>query len=84
MKRIKYENSLSKKEQFKNDRFGLQMKLEYKNLTLPIFEYPPFIKLDLLNEVQEIMFEYKDIDKKVDFKDFVNNVFIKKVYEELK
>lgn len=87
MKRLKFEKKLivSDEEKFlhTND-LGTKIKYHYKNLSMPVYDYPPLVRLDLLTEMQRLLFKYKEIDKQVDLRGFINNDFVRKAYEELK
>jgi len=39
-------------------------------------EYPPLVHVDLLQEMQRLMLEYGEIDKRVNIDDFVDNSFV--------
>jgi len=84
MKRIRYEHSLSAKEKERPKAFGAQMTLEYKGMNLPQFKFPPLVPIDLLQDAQKLLIEYKIIDKKVDIEKFVDNRFVQEIYEEIK
>lgn len=84
MRRIKYEHSLSREERHKKADFGMQISQHYKGLSLPVFDYPPLVRIDLLKEVQRLLLKYGFIDEEVDLKEFINNDFVREVYEELK
>lgn len=84
MKRVRYEHSLSEEVQHKKAPYGIQIAYHYKGLSQPIFDYPPLVRLDLLEEVQWLLLKYKFIDKKINLEEFINNNFVKEIYEELK
>lgn len=84
MKRIKYEHTLPEEKRLESKDFGLQMLLYYKGMSLPQYNYPPFVKIDLLNQMQDLLFSYKVINHKKDLNKFIDNSFVEKIYEELK
>jgi len=84
MKRIKYEQGIPEEEKIKEKRYGLQMVLYFQGMSLPQYDYPPLVSPDLLNEAQSLLLKYKFIDKKIDLTKFINNGFVKELYEELK
>lgn len=84
MKRLKYEESLPQAKKFKNMDNKLRIKYHYKNLTSPVWDYPPLVRMDLLNEIQKLLLKYKKIDGAVDLEKFIDNSFVRRTYEELK
>lgn len=84
MKRIKDEYSLPEEKKLESQDFGLQMLLYYKGMSLPQYNYPPLISLDLLEQMQGLLFDYKIIKQKSNLKKFIDNRFVKEIYEELK
>ena len=83
MKRVKFEHGLPEEEQHREDDFGLRIAHHYKGLSLPIFDYPPLVRLDLLEETQRMLIEYGEIDDKVDISDFVDNSFVERAAENM-
>ena len=83
VKRIAYEDGLSEEERHKPGDFGIQIAKHYKGLSLPIFDYPPFVCVDLLQGMQKLLLEYGDIDKTVNINDFVDNSFVEKTWREI-
>lgn len=85
MKRLKYEHSLPLSEKVKPLDFGLQIELHYKkSMVLPQFDFPPLVRMDLLKQVQDLLLQYKIIDKKNDLSKYVDNSFVERIYEEIK
>jgi len=84
MKRIKYEHTLPEEKRLETKDFGLQMLLYYEGMSLPQYNYPPLVKVDLLSQMQELLLKYKIIKNKKDIGKFVDNSFVEKIYEELK
>jgi len=84
MKRIKYEKSLSEDERKKEQSFGYQIELSYEGMGLPRYDFPPLVRLDLLQEIQRLLLDYKIIDQKKDLSEFIDNSFVNKIYAELK
>jgi len=86
MKRIQYEHSLSKEEREKD--YGkslnvpLQMEKEFYGMSIPQYDMPPTVSLDLLNEMQELLFRHGEIDKKIDLSPFIDNSFVEEIYRE--
>lgn len=84
MKRIKYEYYLPEEKRLEVKDVGLQMSLHYKGMSLPQYNYPPLVNVDLLSQMQDLLFKYKIIESKIDLSRFVDNSFVEKIYEELK
>ncbi len=84
MKRIKYEHSLPEEKRLQTQDFGLQILLYYKGMSLPQYNYPPLVKVDLLVQMQDLLYDYKVIDKKSNLDEFIDNSFVEKTYEKLK
>lgn len=91
--RIRFERSLSREERSESVK-SLQkgkffqntyrMSNDFQGMDFPEYEFPPLVSLPLLRRMQALMSQYKIIDKKVDLKQFVDNSFVKKAYEEIK
>ena len=83
MKRIVYENSLPEEEKDKSWVKGLTMIGEFQGMSTPQYDFPPKIRIDLLNEVQDLLLKYEYIDEKIDIEEFVDYSFVEKAYTEL-
>lgn len=86
MKRLKFEKKVTvpdKEKLLHTNDLGTKIKYHYKNLSMPVYDYPPLVRLDLLTEMQQLLFKYKEIEKKVDLKRFINNDFVKRAYDQL-
>ena len=75
---------LPEEKRLKTQDFGLQMLLYYQGMSLPQYDYPPYVKADLLKQMQDLLFNYGVIDKKNNLTEFIDNRFVKKIYEKLK
>jgi ABC-type nitrate/sulfonate/bicarbonate transport system substrate-binding protein len=87
MKRLKFEKKITVTDEERllhTDDLGTKIKYHYKNLSMPVYDYPPLVRLDLLTEMQQLLFKYKEIDKQIDLGKYINNDFVTKAYEELK
>lgn len=88
MKRIKYEHSLPEEERLKdpgeNYLYGLQMAKAFQGMNLPQYDFPPLVREDLLNELQDLLIKHGALDRKVDLSGFIDNRFVEEVYKELK
>lgn len=87
VKRIKYENSLPDEEKGSSEHpgndLGLQIGFQLKGAKTPIYDYPPLVRVELLKEVQDLLFEYNEIDKKVDLNELIDNSFVEKAMKEI-
>jgi len=55
----------------------------YRGKNLAIYEYPPTIKINLLDQMQELLIKYKITSQRVDLKDYINNDFVKEAAEKI-
>lgn len=76
MKRIVYENNIPEEEKDRSWNKGLMMDGEFQGVHIPIYDMPPKIRVGLLDEMQDLLLEYGEIDKKVDIKNFIDHSFI--------
>ena len=87
MRRIKYEDSLPKEEKISSihpkNNLGLQLGFQLNGSSIPVYDYPPLIRVELLNQVQDLLFEYGEIEKKVDLSDFIDNSFVIRAQSEI-
>ena len=69
-KQIRYEHGLSTEERRRDpgleSRGILQMELDFMGLDLPQYDLPPTVSMDLLNQIQDLLFKYKFINIKTD------------------
>ena len=84
MKRIAYENNLPEDEIDKSWSPGLTMKGTFQGMQLPQYDFPPKIRMDQLNEIQDLLFKYGYIDKKIEIKEFIDNRFVEIAYNKLR
>jgi NitT/TauT family transport system substrate-binding protein len=80
---IKYEKDLPESEKDKSWDKGLFMASTFQGLQVPQYDFPPKVRMDLLNEVQDLLIKYGYIDEKIDIGDFVDNSFVEAVHKEL-
>lgn len=88
MKRINFEHSLPQEERtissvrnFKSS--ALNIEIDFMGMNLPQSDMPPLIDITLLNEMQELLYEYNFIEQKTDLDEFIDNSFVEIVYREL-
>jgi len=58
------------------------MEKEFHGMNIPQYDMPPTVSLDLLNEMQELLFRHGEIDKKIDLSPFIDNSFVEEIYRE--
>lgn len=92
MKRISYEHSLPKKVRRKAKlapgtktytKYLYEMEMDYKGMNLPQYPKIPTVKKDLVNQITDMLFRHKFIDKKVVIENCYDNSLAKEVAAEL-
>ena len=83
IKRIHYEHNLTEEERKEPTEFGLQMELDFKGMNLPQYKDKPFVRIDLLEQMQDLELEYGVIQNKTDISSFVDQEIVSEVLEEL-
>jgi len=84
IKRVEYERNLPENQINKSRDKGLMMKLYFKGMSIPQYDMPPRVRLDLLNQMQELLLGYGKIKEKTDLKDFIDNSFVDQAYRKIK
>jgi len=84
VKRIIYEKNLPEEEKDASWNRGLMMVGEFQGMSLPSYDLPPRIRVGLLEEMQDLLFTYGVIDKKLNLNDFIDERFVEKAWRELK
>lgn len=87
MKRIKYENSIPKQEKISSihpeNNLGIQLGFQLNGSSIPVYDYPPLVRVELLEEVQDLLFEYGEIDNKIDLNKHIDNSFVIKALNNI-
>ena len=87
VKRIKYESSIPEKERrsltHPGDNLGLQLGFQLEGSSIPVYDYPPLVRMELLQEVQDLLFEYGEIDRKIDLAEVVDNSFVERAVNKI-
>ena len=87
MKQIQYEHGLSKEERMRDpgpeSRGILQMELDFMGLDLPQYDPLPTVSINLLEQIQDLLFKYKFINIKTDLGGYIDNSFVEKVSAEI-
>ena len=84
IERIRYESAIPEEEKRKESRNGLRMVSPAKGLKLPEWDDPPFVRLDLLEEVQRLLLKYHYLDKKTDLGRDVDRSVIEEAVHRLR
>lgn len=58
------------------EEFRFQMESEFMGMGPPVADNPPVVRQDLLNELQNLMFEHGFIKNKVNIEDYVDERFV--------
>ena len=74
--RLLYEENLTDKEAYASNKKGLQIKSEYKDISLAVMNYDLRVKTNLLNEMESMMITEGILDKDVDIESHVDNSFV--------
>ena len=93
MKRIASEGKLSQEEKLayardynmETHREDLmeQRSLWYEGMDLPQCDYPPYLQIGQLNQIQDLLLKYNYIRQKADLVPFINNSWVNKIADEL-
>ena len=61
------------------------MKQDFHGMSIPGYDMPPLVRIELLEQVQDWLVEYKYIPEKqkVRISDYIDNSFVEKAYKEL-
>ena len=76
VKRIAYEKGLPEEQKDRSWDKGLMMEGEFQGMEIPSYDLPPRIRVDLLEEMQGLLYKYGEIDKTVDIRDFIDESFV--------
>ena len=84
---IKYENSIPKQEKISSihpeNNLGLQLGFQLNGSSIQVYDYPPLVRVELLEEVQDLLFEYGEIDNKIDLNQHIDNSFVIKALNNI-
>ena len=87
MKRLRFESRRSDQDAVllthPGDQLGLQMGFRLQGAQTPVFDDPPLVRQALLEEMQELLFKYHFIERKVDLRDFIDNSVVERVMNTL-
>ena len=83
VKRILYEKNLPDEQKDRSWDKGLMMEGEFQGMRVPAYDLPPKLRVDLLQEVQNLLLEYGEIDSIVDINNFIDNSFVEESWKKL-
>ncbi len=83
VKRVRDEQNLDHFEKDRSWRKRHMMKGRFKGMSIPQYDYPPLIRIELLDEMQDLLVKYQFIRKKADLSPFIDNSFVEKAYQEI-
>ena len=59
------------------------MENSFQGLEIPRYDLPPVLRMDLLDEVQDLLIKYEYIDEKVNIEDFIDSSFVEEAWKKL-
>lgn len=74
-KRIAYEKALPEEKKDRSWNKMLAMEGKFRGLRIASYEFPPLVRIDVLEHAQDLLFKYNEIDRKVDMNEFIDNSF---------
>ena len=83
VKRIKYEKDIPEGKKDRSWDKGMFMASEFQGLRVPRYDFPPKVRMDLLNEVQDLLIKYDYIGKKINISSFVDDSFSLRAAESI-
>ncbi len=83
VKRVHYEKGLPEDQIDRSKDKGLTMKLQFEDMTIAQYDMPPYVRVDLLNRMQELLIEYGYLKKGARLEDFIDNSFVEKAVKEI-
>jgi len=83
VRRIKYEKNIPEEEKDRSWAKGLMMVGEFQGMSIPTYDFPPKIRINLLNEMQDLLLKYGYIEEKINIEEFVDNSYVEKAHTEL-
>ncbi len=84
VKRIHYEKSLPEHQIEKSRDKGLTMRLEFMGMCIPQYDMPPYVRADLLNDMQDLFIKYGHLKKGARIEDFIDNSFVERAVKDIK
>lgn len=82
VKRIQFERELPEEARRKPQDKSLMMDLTFEGMTIPDYDLPPLVRLDLLREMHRLLVKYKFSATDPHLPDFIDNRFVEKAYQK--
>ncbi|MBI4803363.1 MAG: ABC transporter substrate-binding protein, partial [Elusimicrobia bacterium] len=84
MKRIAYERSLPahKREKTRKDGKTGIMALDFQGMSLPVYDYPPRVRIELLEEMQKLMATHGLLKGTTDLSGFVDTAVVEEAWSQ--
>lgn len=83
MRRIRFEKDLPEERINRSWDKGLMMEGTFRGMSIPRYDYPPLVRMDLLEEMQALLLEYGKIKEKRDLSPHVDNGMLEDVHRTL-
>lgn len=83
VKRVKYEKDLPENEKDRSWDKGLFMENNFQGLAIPRYDFPPKIRINPLNEMQDLQLKYGYIEEKINIEEFIDDSFVDKAVESM-
>jgi len=77
VRRIAYERELPEEQKDRSWDKGLMVEGKFQGMEIPSYDLPPKIRVDLLEEMQDLLLTYGEIDKTIDIRAFIDESFVK-------
>ena len=84
MKRIDFERSLPANQREASQDKSLMMELRYEGMSIPDYDFPPLVRLDLLEEMHRLLVKYKYSTGKPDLRNYVDNRFVERAAQTMR
>lgn len=83
VRRIIFEREMPRHQKKKTRDKGLMMDLEFEEMTIPQYDLPPLVRVDLLEHIQDLLVEYGYVSKGVDIREFIDNSFVERACRKI-
>lgn len=84
MKRIAYEKNLPEEEKDSSWDKAFMMVGKFEGMSIPQYNLPPKLKSNLLEEMQDLLLKYNEIEKKINIEEYLDYSFVDRAMEEIK
>ena len=76
VRRLIYEHGLPEEARDRSWKKESMMEGEFQGMRIPKYDLPPRVNVELLEEMQDLMFEYGVIDRRVEIEAFIDESFV--------